>query len=132
MIEHGLNMVPGAELGDKHSQLCLIDLDGNLVDRKKLRTSPAAFERYFGGWARMRLVLEAGAHTNWLCRLTERLGHEPLTADTHRLTLITQSLSKDDRSDAQRFARISDRVTGEAREGPAITSLRLLAVLNGL
>ena len=94
----------------------------------------------------MRLVLEAGAHTNWLCRLTERLGHEPLTADTHRLTLVTQSLSKDDqslskddqslskddRSDAQRFARISDRVTGEAREGPAITSLRLLAVLNGL
>ena len=31
-----------------------------------------------------------------------------------------------------RLARISHRLTGQAHEGPAITSLRLLAVLNGL
>ena len=73
------------DLGDKHSQLCLIDLDGNIVERKKLRTSPAALERYFGGWASMRVVLEAGAHANWVYRLIERLGHKPLMADTHRL-----------------------------------------------
>jgi hypothetical protein len=30
------------------------------------------------------------------------------------------------------LARISHRLTGQAHEGPAITSLRLLAVLNGL
>jgi hypothetical protein len=97
MIEQGLNVVAGVDLGDKHSQLCVIDLDGNLVDRKKLRilssarnahlaerkkrsTSPAAFERYFGGWAAMRLVFEAGAHANWICRSIERLEHEPLIA----------------------------------------------------
>ncbi len=45
MIEQGLNVVAGVDLGDKHSHLCLIDLDGNIVERKKLRTSPAAFER---------------------------------------------------------------------------------------
>ena len=50
MIEQGLNVVAGVDLGDKHSHVCLIDLDGNVVERKKLRTSPAAFERYFGGW----------------------------------------------------------------------------------
>ena len=89
VIEQGLNVVAGADLGDKHSHLCLIDLDGNIVERKKLRTSPAAFERYFSGWASMRVVFEAGAHANWVYRLLGRLGHEPLMADTQRLALIT-------------------------------------------
>ena len=57
--------MPGVDLGDKHSHVCLIDLDGNIAERKKLRTSVAAFERYFGGWARMRVVLEAGTRANW-------------------------------------------------------------------
>ena len=110
MIEQGLNVVAGVDLGDKHSHVCLIDLDGNIVERKKLSTSPAAFERYFGGWAAMRVVLEAGCHANWIYRLLERLGHEPLMADTHRLALITQSLSKDDRSDAERLAELGLRM----------------------
>ncbi len=110
MIEQGLNVVAGVDLGDKHSQLCLIDLDGNIVERKKLRTSPAAFERYFSRWAAMRVVLEAGSHANWVYRLLQRLGHEPLMGDTHRLALITQSLSKDDRTDAQRLAELGLRL----------------------
>ena len=58
----------------------------------------------------MRLVLEAGTHANWVYRLLTRLEHEPLMADTHRLALITQSLSKDDRSDAQRLAELGLRM----------------------
>ena len=100
-----MNVVAGLDLGDKHSFVCLIDLDGKVVERKKLRTSPAAFERYFGGWVGMRVVLEAGTHANWVYRLLERLKHEPLMADTHRLALIRPSLSKDDRSDAERAGR---------------------------
>ena len=33
MIEQGLNVVAGVDLGDKHSQVCLIDLDGNIAER---------------------------------------------------------------------------------------------------
>ena len=51
MIKQGLNVVAGIDLGDKHSQVCLLNLDGEIVERKKLRTSPTAFERYFGEWA---------------------------------------------------------------------------------
>ena len=94
MIERGMNGVAGVDLGDKQNFVCLIDLDGRVVERKKLRTSPAAFERYFGEWAGMRVVLEAGCHSNWVYRLLQRLEHEPLMADTHRLALITQSLSQ--------------------------------------
>ena len=66
LIEQGMNVVAGLDLGDKHSFVCLVDLDGKVVERKKLRTSPAAFERYFGGWAGMRVVGEAGTHANWV------------------------------------------------------------------
>ena len=110
MIEQGMNVVAGLDLGDKHSFVCLIDLDGNVVERKKLRTSLAAFERYFGEWAGMRVVCEAGTHANWVYRLLGRLEHEPLMADTHRLALITQSLSKDDRTDAERLAELGLRM----------------------
>ena len=57
LIEQGMNVVAGLDLGDKHSFVCLIDLDGNVVERKKLRTSLAAFERYFSGWVGMLHVL---------------------------------------------------------------------------
>ena len=43
-------------------------------------------------------------------RLLERLEHEPLMADTHCLALITQSLSKDDRNDAERLAELGLRM----------------------
>ncbi len=48
----------------KASFVCLIDLDGKVVERKKLRTSLAALERYCGEWAGMRVVWEAGTHAN--------------------------------------------------------------------
>ena len=37
LIEQGMNVVAGLDLGHKHSLVCLIDLDGKVVERKKLR-----------------------------------------------------------------------------------------------
>ena len=109
-MEQNLHLVAGLDLGDKHSHVCLMDLDGQVVERKKIRTSIEALEAYFAPWARMRVVFEAGTHANWVYRVLQRLGHEPLMADTHRLALITQSLSKDDRSDAERLAELGLRL----------------------
>jgi transposase len=110
MIEQGMNVVAGLDIGDKHSHVCLIDLDGHIVESKKIRTSQPALEKYFAAWAAMRVVFEAGTHANWIYRLIQRLGHEPLMADTRRLALITQSLSKDDRTDAERLAELGLRM----------------------
>ena len=98
MIEQGMNVVVGLDLGDRHSHLCLLDLEGNIVEREevhRIRTSVAAFKKFFDEWAPMRVVFEAGTHSLWVWR--KRLGHQPLMADTHHLALtITQSLSKSD------------------------------------
>ena len=100
MIEQGMNVVVGLDLGDRHSHLCLLDLEGHIVERHRIRTSVASFEKFFDAWAPMRVVLEAGTHSLWVWRLLQRLGHQPLMADTHHLALITQSLSKSDPRDA--------------------------------
>lgn len=110
MIERGMNAVAGLDLGDKHSVVTVMNLDGTIVERKKVATSLAAFESYFQAWVQMRVVFEAGTHANWTYRLLERLGHEPLMADTRRLALITQSLSKDDRKDSERLAELGLRM----------------------
>ena len=100
MIEQGMNVVVGLDLGDRHAHLCLLDLEGNIVERHRIRTSVAAFKKFFDEWAPMRVVFEAGTHSLWVWRLLKRLGHQPLMADTHHLALITQSLSKSDPRDA--------------------------------
>lgn len=106
MIERGMNAVCGLDLSDKYCHVCLIDLDGQIVESRKIRTSAPALEKYFSAWAAMRVVFEAGTHANWIYRLLVRLGHEVLMADARRLALITHSLSKDDRSDAERLAQL--------------------------
>ena len=54
LIEKGMNMVAGLDLGDKYSHLWLLDLDGRVVESKKIRTSAPALEKYFSVWAAMR------------------------------------------------------------------------------
>ena len=100
MIEQGMNVVGGLDLGDRHSQLCLLDLEGNIVERHRIRTNLEAFEKFFGAWASRRVVFEAGTHSLWVWRLLKRLGHQPLMANTYHLALITHSLSKNDQRDA--------------------------------
>ena len=73
MIEQGMNVVAGLDLGDTYSHVCLFDLEGHVVERVRLRTNIAAFEKYFGAWASMRVVFEAGTHSLWVYRLLERL-----------------------------------------------------------
>lgn len=44
MIEQGMNVVAGLDIGDKHSHVCLIHLDGQIIESKKIRTSQPALE----------------------------------------------------------------------------------------
>ena len=87
LIERGMNVVAGLDLGDKHSFVCLIDLDGKVVERKKLQHVVG------GGQALLwRVGGDAGGvgsrgRADWVHRLLERLKHEPLMANTHRLAL---------------------------------------------
>ena len=150
MIEKGMNVVAGLDLGDKHSHVCLLDLEGNIVERVRVRTTVQQFEKYFGAWASMRVVFEAGTHSLWVYRPLERCGHEALMADTHRLALITQSLSKGDERDAATLGELglrmpqmlnqvqpcsletqADRTLLRAREGAVAARTKLINLVRG-
>ena len=98
----------------------------------------------------MRVVFEAGTHSLWVYRLLERLGHEALMADTHRLALITQSLSKGDERDAATLGELGlrmpqmlnpvqpcsletqqDRTLLRAREGAVAARTKLINLVRG-
>jgi len=96
----------GLDLGDKHTQLCMIDAGGELLEEARLRTTPAALRQRFSAMPTARLVLEAGTHSPWVSRLLEDCGHEVYVANPRKLRLIYQNDSKSDRVDAQYLARI--------------------------
>jgi transposase len=88
----------GLDLGDKYSQLCLIDSQsGEVIEEGRLRTSPEAFRRHFGSEQPMRIAIEAGTHSPWTSRVLEELGHEVLVANARKLRFI--------------YARASERPT---------------------
>jgi transposase len=96
----------GPDLGGKHTQLCMIDEGGELLEEARLRTTPAALRRRFAALPVARLVLEAGTHSPWVSRLLEECGHEVYVTNPRKLRLIYQNDSKSDRVDAEYLARI--------------------------
>ncbi|MDF1556535.1 MAG: IS110 family transposase [Deferrisomatales bacterium] len=96
----------GLDLGDKHTQVCVIDACGDVIEEARLRTTPSALRRRFSAMPEARLILEAGTHSPWVSRLLEECGHEVYVANPRKLRLIYQNDSKSDRVDAEYLARI--------------------------
>ena len=92
--------VAGLDLGDKNSWLTRLELDGTVSLNRSIRTSPSALTKYFSKQKRLRVVIEAGSHSNWIAQLLTRLGHEVIVAHPRQLKLMSESLSKNDRRDA--------------------------------
>ena len=49
------------------------------------QSRPAANEKYFRSWPRLRVVLESGGQTSWIRRLVAGLNHEVLVAYDRQL-----------------------------------------------
>lgn len=55
-------MTMGIDVGDRYSHLCLVDNEGELVERDRVRSTEAALRRHLGCMARLRIALECGTH----------------------------------------------------------------------
>lgn len=96
----------GMDLGDRYSQVCVVDAAGTTVQTARVRTTPAGLTRWFGAQAAAPVVVEAGTHSPWVSRHLTALGHAVLVANPRRLRLIYASDRKDDRVDAEYLARV--------------------------
>jgi len=97
----------GCDLGDKYSQLCVLDGAGRCIEKKKIKSTPKAFRTWFSKGARACVAVETGSHTRWVVQLLEELGHTVLVANARRLRLIYAGHRKSDRLDAQALARVA-------------------------
>jgi len=96
----------GIDLGDRFSELCVLDGEGALVSQARLRTTRAALQEYFGAQAPARVALETGTHSGWVSRIAAVCGHEVIVANAREVRKIHQSNRKNDRADAEILARM--------------------------
>ena len=104
-MRENTTLTVGLDLGDRRSQICLIDESRAVVEESKIPTTRAGVERYFRAREPMRVALEVGTHSRWVSRALEELGHEVVVANPRKLALIYKSHQKTDRADAELLAR---------------------------
>ncbi|HLC03098.1 MAG TPA: IS110 family transposase [Anaerolineales bacterium] len=96
----------GLDLGDKFSQVFILDGEGEVFEESRVPTTKAALQLKFASLRHSRIALEVGAHSRWVSHLLKDLGHEVLVADARKLRLIYHNPRKSDRVDAETLARL--------------------------
>lgn len=100
--------VVGLDLGDRSSQICRLDWEtGAIVEERRVSTTTASLQRYFGSLPPQLVALESGSHSLWVARLLRQLGHEVIVANTSKVRAISASLSKSDERDARCLAQLA-------------------------
>jgi len=97
----------GLDLGDRTSRYCILDEAGEKVSEGSLPTTKAGLGLLFAKMPSSRIALEVGTHSPWVSRLLAGMGHEVIVANSHKVKLITQSVHKNDRIDAEQLARLA-------------------------
>jgi transposase len=97
----------GMDLGDKTTQYCILDEQGEIVQEGSVGTTKKALVQKFGAHRRCRMAVEVGTHSPWLSRLLTSLGFEVIVANARQVQLISASSRKSDRMDARLLARLA-------------------------
>lgn len=100
-------MTIGLDLGDKWSQLCVLDAGGEVVEEGRVPTTDSAMRKCFRSRAAARVALEVGSHCRWISAVLEECGHEVIVANPRKLRMISENDKKNDRADAEILARVA-------------------------
>ena len=103
---HSKGWTMGLDLGDRFSQVCVLNAEGEVEARLRVATTRKGLEAGLKRYAGARVVLEVGTHSPWVSHGLEGAGYEVIVANPRRLRSITQSDRKDDRTDAEQLARL--------------------------
>ena len=97
----------GLDLGDRSSRYCILNEAGEAASEGELPTTKAGVDSLLAKMAPSRIALEAGTHSPWVSRHLAAMGHEVIVANPRKVRLITQSVKKNDRMDAEQLARLA-------------------------
>lgn len=101
----GKSMTIGMDLGDRYSQVCVLNQIGEVIEEGQVRSTPEALRTKFGVLDPCLIVIEAGSHSPWVSRLLEGLGHDCLVANPAALASGKRRKKKSDKVDARKLAR---------------------------
>jgi transposase len=96
----------GIDLGDKESDVCVLDSEGEIRQEFRLKMKGRDLQAYFTSIPRSRVAVEAGGQSRWVAELVEQCGHEVLVSNTRKVPYIYQSHDKDDPGDAYKLAEL--------------------------
>ena len=103
----------GVDLGDKRSQVCVLDAEGRILDEGTIATSKAGIEHRFKAMPASRVVLETGTHANWVYDVMKN------TEIRSQSTFSTDSVVSDE--DHERWRGLDDaprqRATSSIKSG---------------
>ena len=97
----------GLDLGDRWSRYCILNEAGEKASEDQLPMTKAGLDSQFAKMAPCRIALEVGTHSPWVSRQLVGMGHEVIVANPRKVQLITQSVKKNDRMDAEQLARLA-------------------------
>jgi hypothetical protein len=66
----------GIDLGDRNSDVCVPDREGEVSEEFRLRMKSADFQAYFTTIPRSRVAVEAGGQSRWVAEVIEKCGRE--------------------------------------------------------
>jgi transposase len=97
----------GLDLGDRASRYCILNEAGEKASEDQLPTTKTGLDSLFAKMAPCRIALEVGTHSPWVSRHLAAMGHEVIVANPRKVRLITESVKKNDRMDAEQLARLA-------------------------
>src|SRR5260370_8419171 len=96
----------GIDLGDKNSDVCVLNSAGEVHKEFRIRMNAAAIDAYFAGIGWSRVAIEVGGQSQGAAEVIEKYGHEVHVANTRKVAYIHETDDKDDPGDAYQLAEL--------------------------
>lgn len=97
----------GMDLGDKKHEVCILNQEGQIVDRCSVGNTRIQLQKMFKSYPGALIAIETGTHSPWISRDLEDLGCRVLVGNSRKLKAIWASSQKTDSNDAEMLARIA-------------------------
>lgn len=101
------NLTIGMDLGDKNHEVCVLNNDGLIKERRTVDNTKEALIAFFRKYKGASVAMEAGTHSPWISRELATLGCKVLVGNPRKLRVIWDSDDKADLRDAEMLGRIA-------------------------
>jgi transposase len=97
----------GLDLADVWSDWVVLDSEGTVLRRGRVRTTERKLRETFGPMGPAVIAMEVGTHSRWVERVLSSCGHTVVVANARRVALIHSNRRKNNRIDADLLARLA-------------------------